>query len=645
MPWSADAAPPGNPASLALRTLESLPLAAVEQLRAHRMTVLSLSAFDVGIADADTAQAAPGTETLDTAAVRAYRRIDWHRDFRSGYAWDPRQLYLDVRVAPVPGADIKTPRELSRFQHVVALARLPGDQGATEFLLQVLDWIDANPVGHGVNWACTMDVALRAVNWIWGLRIFEGQIGTRHASALAIIARGLYSHALHIEDNLEYYEECTGNHYLADIAGLVYIAAADPQFPEADRWLLFGIQELVSEMQREVYADGGAHEGSTHYHRLVAELFASCAAVLERVPPRRRRRLASVDLRGHRVRPPLRKPDAVRLAGEGRILPPAFYERLASMADFTAGLTKPNGRVPQFGDNDSARVHQLAPGAQDVRDHSHLLALVGELAGRADLRELGAAAAGEAALIAGDLRGAPAVTPASSPPLRCFEDSGIAVWREGSMWLALTCGANGQGGRGGHNHNDKNSIELNVHGLDFIADGGCPSYSGAPQVRNAFRSTAAHSTLSVEGREQDPLPPGVGGLFRLPERSRPELQIVAGEIVGRHHGFGVRHERRVSGSDGRVIIIDQLPSSATRWIHFNFDPDVSVHDLHSTAGESHCRLVHAGGRELLLRIQGVADARIEPGHFSVGYGCPVPNVALRAQLIGPQVRTEISWQT
>jgi hypothetical protein len=137
----------------------------------------------------------------------------------------------------------------------------------------------------------------------------------------------------------------------------------------------------------------------------------------------------------------------------------------------------------------------------------------------------------------------------------------------------------------------------------------------------------------------------VGGLFRLPERSRPDLRISAGEIVGRHRGFGVCHERRVSGGDGRLVIVDELPTSAKRWIHFNLDPDVSVLDLHSTAGESHCRLVHAGGRELQLRIQGVAEATIEPGHFSVGYGCRVANLALRARLIGPQAHTEISWQT
>jgi hypothetical protein len=649
LPWSPGSTPPGAQQALASwRTALSRLSPQADAAARHEVAILSPAPYSIDLQPPQDGTAIEGAGEIDADLRRAYRRIDWHRDFRSGHRWDPGVLYLDVRVAPVPGADIKTPRELSRFQHIAPLAALAEGRGAQEFLLQVLDWIDANPRGYGVNWACTMDVALRAIGWIWGLRLFEPILAGRFPRALTLVAASLEAHGAHIEDNLEYYEESTGNHYLSNVAGLVYIAAAFPEFEHADRWLLFGAQELVSEMSREVYADGGAHEASTHYHRLVAELFVSGAALIERLPPERRARLARVDRRAHRVRPHLRAPasSGLNLAPTGALLPATFHAKLARMADFTATLMKPHHRVPQFGDNDSARAHRLLDPDADVRDHCHLLASIGELEGREDLRERGAAAALEGCLVAGGIR-APGATHGTAPAPQAriihLPNSGIAVARAARAWLALTCGPNGQGGRGGHGHNDNNSFELNVDGHDFVVDGGCPFYSSAPDIRNAFRATAAHNTLSVDGQEQDRWLPGVGGLFRLEERSSPRLRIEGETIVGSHRGFGAVHERRVTVEAARLLIDDWLDVSATRYIHFNFDPAVRVEHLQELPGEVRCELVHASGTRLRMSIQRATAPELRDGHFGTGFGCRVANRALRARLTDAGARTLIEW--
>ena len=101
--------------------------------------------------------------------------IDWHRDFKSGYRWNPDQCFLDVAHGHEAGVDIKVPWELSRGHHLVLLAQaalLTGDLKYTkECLAQLNSWIEANPTGFGVNWACPMDVAIRAVNWLWALAL------------------------------------------------------------------------------------------------------------------------------------------------------------------------------------------------------------------------------------------------------------------------------------------------------------------------------------------------------------------------------------------------------------------------------------------------------------------------------------------
>ena len=75
-----------------------------------------------------------------------------------------------------PGlADIKLPWELGRCQHWPVLGeayRLTGDDRyAIEIARELRDFMEANPVGTGVNWTCTMDVAIRAANWALGLEL------------------------------------------------------------------------------------------------------------------------------------------------------------------------------------------------------------------------------------------------------------------------------------------------------------------------------------------------------------------------------------------------------------------------------------------------------------------------------------------
>ena len=107
-------------------------------------------------------------DLLGSGPTSLGERIDWSRDFKSGRAW-PLDHISRVTVIYPDNSDVKVPWELSRFQHLPVLAaayRLTGDRTwLDEIRDELLDWIAANPVEFGVNWACTMDVAIRAANW------------------------------------------------------------------------------------------------------------------------------------------------------------------------------------------------------------------------------------------------------------------------------------------------------------------------------------------------------------------------------------------------------------------------------------------------------------------------------------------------
>ncbi len=295
-------------------------------------------------------------DLLGSGPVALGITIDWHLDFKSGYRWNPDLCFLDVAHGHDAGVDIKVPWELSRCHHLVLLAQaalLTGkSKYASECVAQLTSWMAANQPGCGVNWACPMEVAIRAVNWLWTLALVAESPEVDDAWFAEVLAM-LVVHGRHLMANLELRDDgVTTNHYLADVVGLLYLGLCLKEVHEADRWRTFALGELVREMNREVLPDGVHYESSLSYHRLVTEMFLSSAWLCRQ---------------------------------HGIDLPDAFYSRLEKMCDFVQAYMKPNGLAPQIGDGDNGRLHILTGYSHcDPRDHRHLLAVGGLLFRRED---------------------------------------------------------------------------------------------------------------------------------------------------------------------------------------------------------------------------------------------------------------------
>ncbi|MBS1868520.1 MAG: alginate lyase family protein [Actinobacteria bacterium] len=267
--------------------------------------------------------------------------IPWHMDFKAGRTW-PLDHISRIVVSYPDGSDIKVPWELSRFQHLPLLAaahRLTGERRWLDELgAQLDDWIARNPVEHGPNWQCTMDVAIRAANWVAALALCA-----EAAAREPWLERALASLLLHgrfIRSHLEW-GDVRGNHYLSDVVGLLPVAALFAGSAEGRAWADWAVAELEGELAHQVREDGCDHEASIPYHRLVCELFVCGAQAADALRPGR--------------------------------LSDAFRTRLDRMLAFAADATRPDGRSPQVGDADSGRFLPLGDyGAGDQRDHAHL---------------------------------------------------------------------------------------------------------------------------------------------------------------------------------------------------------------------------------------------------------------------------------
>ncbi|MBF0187878.1 MAG: heparinase II/III family protein [Magnetococcales bacterium] len=227
---------------------------------------------------------------------RHFEPLDWQRDLRSGYRWseeswhgDIRYMRKDMKASIHPGVDVKFPWEMGRMQHLPALALAyeaarrdrPGfctaEMYRLEFCHTFLDFHAANPPRYGVQWSSPMDVAIRAVTLIFTRELFRTAGALFSEDFEHILTSSIEDHLEFTYKELEYWQELRGNHYLANIAGIVIMAAALPQSPKSDARLAFGIRELIHETQCQFHPDGANFEGSTSYHRLSAEavLYAS----------------------------------------------------------------------------------------------------------------------------------------------------------------------------------------------------------------------------------------------------------------------------------------------------------------------------------------------------------------------------------
>lgn len=310
------------------------------------------------------------SQTIWQRLSSEYHPIDWQKDYKSGYRWSAKTWYKDQPITPAPGVDIKVPWELSRLQHLPRMAliacMLPKyrERLTIEFRNQVLDFLATNPPRMGVNWVCTMDVAIRAANLALAYDLFSRLDDNQRIDQdfRKQIANSLYEHGLHIVDNLEFYERLTTNHYLANIAGLLFVAAYLPCDEEIDCWLAFALQELKSEMGKQFYTDGGNFEASTCYHLLSTEMMVYATGLALGLPDDKRRAARNCDGRLWKRQPAIDPETVPPPSPAAPIEFPEWYRlRLQGAVGFCKLLRKPTGEIPQIGDNDSGRFFKLTP--------------------------------------------------------------------------------------------------------------------------------------------------------------------------------------------------------------------------------------------------------------------------------------------
>lgn len=609
-----------------------------ETTTGHATLLQTLAQRDFFLRQAEAAEA--HTFILLGASVSSTptNGLQWHTDFQSGFAWEAykNKPSQDIElIESKDGSDVKYPWELSRFQWLawLGMAFLLCDETDTAsrerwyqvFERDVSNWIDENPLGCGINWTVSMEVALRAVSWIQAYTIFYP--ATKHRSVFwQKFLDTLWLHGAFISYNLEYTRH-PGNHFDANALGLLALGSFFYDVKNGKSWFHAGKRALDREIFRQTTSDGVNWEKSTAYHRLVTEIFFAASVIADKTG----------------------KPFS------------SFYKgRLEKMYEYMALYCRPDGSAPQFGDADDGRV--VRPSAhENFTNHASNLVCGALYFQRPDFLPPAARTIPSPALLdAWMWFGTESVerwrqlqslhsdeeVPLGQSTFQYLQEGGYVTCRAVTgvadhpvqAHFIADVGNYGMNGWGGHGHNDCFSFELwlgtkseeecaneSVHhsgnkfgrglqGRAFVVDSGTGVYTSNPTLRNQLRSVEAHNTLVLTLNDITVEPVEFAGLWRIQtDNLRPDVESYSEdkhhdeqeieELVGSlkhieavHHGyearFGVRHQRsfelEVTKEWGKLEITDALlltrdeprklfaQGELQAYIHLHIPPDLGI---------------------------------------------------------------------
>jgi hypothetical protein len=549
--------------------------------------------------------------------------IQWHLDpvhgRRAPLTFWARVPYLDPAIG-----DHKVIWEFNRHQHWMQFGRafwLTRDRKYADAIVTELEsWLRANPPMIGINWASMLEVAFRSLSWTWALHCLvgeredgNGERGTGSGWVIDLLI-GLDRHLTHVERHLSYYFS-PNTHLTGEALALYVVGTALPELAGSARWMDTGRRILLREIDRQIHADGGHAERSTHYQRYMLDFYLLAFLTARRAGDQ------------HAAR--------------------SFADAALRLAEFTRTIADSSGVLPLIGDDDGGMLWPLAGrSCRDVRDS---LSLAGAVFERPDLAPWGPTE--EAVWIGGAAR--PCVEAIHSwpePSSRLLPDTGYFVARDDrGNHAVLDAGRHGYM-NGGHAHADALSVTLSIEGRPLLIDPGTSTYTMDPRLRDRMRSTASHNTVTLDGRSQS-TPAG-------PFHWQTQTHAILHEhrhadafdwVEAAHAAYApVEHRRTlVRTADDGWLFVDEIRGGGAHSAaaHWHFDPAWTV----ERDGPRALRATHADGTIVWLLHEGPdvalfhGDERSGLGWHAPVYGTLMPTWTARITRKSPAPFSMVTW--
>jgi len=561
---------------------------------------------------------------------------DWNRDPLTGRE-APLQhaATLDYRDERIVG-NIKYLWEPSRHLHLPTLAQayaLTGDaRFANALQAHVESWIEQCPPELGAQWTSSLELAIRLINWslAWQLiggydsRVFNGNEEFRQRWLASV-----YLQTRAITRKLSRFSSAN-NHLIGETAGVWIAAVTWDCWPEMQRWGERCKAILADEILKQNAPDGGNREQAFSYQQFVLDfgLFAGLAG-----------------------------------RAAGRDFSPEYWSRIEAMIDFIACMMDAGGHVPMIGDADDGYVSRLglrAAGEElrpedgrrqpDFDNYQSLIATGAVLFGRGDLARKAASLDDKSRWLFGragqqKFGALLASAPTRYTGNRAFPHAGYYLLGDryetpDEVRMIVDAGPLGYLSIAAHGHADALSCVLSVGGEEVLIDPGTYAYHTAPEWRRYFRSTRAHNTVLVDGRDQS----DQSGNFMWSRHATARCTEFLDELPvqrfsGEHDGYRVlrdplTHRRSIEydASKRRFTIVDTLECGARHDVRIHWhcaealEPVLGASEVSLQTARHRIRLIADREPDRVLSFRGGTPE--EGGWVSRGFGRKEPTTTV-----------------
>jgi len=435
------------------------------------------------------------------------RRIEWERDYETRVS-APHRFYGGINYRDHRSVgDARRIWELNRHQYLVPVAKeyfLEGGEELAEFVLRrIEDWIDRNPPYWGINWTSALEHSFRVFSWVWIWKFLE-RSPTFDEGRRRKLLRSLYWQGDYLKRHLSRYSSAN-NHLIGEAAGLALLGMVFPQLPESEKWREQGLGIMWEELPVQFHRDGVNKEQATNYQLLVVEFYLAVA---------------------------------ILCLCRGVPVPAQVWEYLERAVRFLLAVSGADGEPVEFGDSDDCQILDFTGSGEPDRAGTMGLGLdfFGIDPARREACRLNEKSLW---LLRGEAR---PVKKASRRNSTAFRRGGYAVMRGGpaggEKFAVFDCGSLGYLSTAAHGHADALSFTLEAYGRRMIVDPGTYCYHSEPQWRDYFRSTWAHSSVTVDGRNQSVM----AGPFLWSKKADAKCDYWITSRVfdlaeGRHDGF------------------------------------------------------------------------------------------------------------
>jgi hypothetical protein len=552
--------------------------------------------------------------------VKHGKEIQWDLDPVSGVRWKDVFFRDIVYRGQKRLGDIKLPWELNKHQYFFILGKMYWLTGRDEFRREITDeidsWIQKNKLYGGINWISALEIGSRVISWAFAYPFISESLDCNLKSR---IVRCLYSQCKFIEENLSI-GKYANTHKVGEAAALI-IGGIFINSPKSDVWIKKGISVLYEEIKKQVFSDGVHKEQSLNYHRFFLDYYY----------------LSIILLRRNKL-----------------VYPPIIDEFVERMTEFVLYAIKPDATAPSFGDEDDARAIFLYNNC--TKDYIGVLSLGAALFKRGDFKYVADELTEEVFWLLGEdgvavYSNLEKVLPKNTSA--AYKEAGYFImrsgWEKDAQYLIFDCGPLGYG-QAGHGHADSLSFQLFCDGADLLIDPGTYSYNLDYGWRNYFRSTAAHNTVTIDGKDQSEMLDRMSWVTVASSTCNFWLTTDLFDIVeGEHNGYytkhnPVRHKRAIlSNKSDYWIIVDLFESNGkhvyAKYLHLAPDifteivsGEIKIENKKNNLNVKYIEIIEPRDSNQKIELFN-GDLLTKSGWFSPAYGYKTPCTTIRVSKI------------